>query len=82
MKRFKNILFFADGSTHATWALERAILLARTNGARLTVLAVLSDSQPPDAIPRRFRPDLHTILRDRLQQQLDERVAGFREDAE
>jgi len=82
MKRFKNILFFADGSTHTTWALERAILLARTNGARLTVLDVISDSQTPDAIPRRFRSDLYTILRDRLQQQLDELVAGFREGIE
>ena len=36
MKRFKNILFFADGSEEMTPALQRAAQLAESNQARLT----------------------------------------------
>ncbi|MCB1737604.1 MAG: universal stress protein [Gammaproteobacteria bacterium] len=40
MKRFKNILFLADHVPIPTRAIGRAIQLAKTNQARLTVLAV------------------------------------------
>ena len=82
MKQFRNILFFADGSALASWALERAVLLAQTNDARLTVMDVISDNQASEGIPRRFGPRLHTILQDRMQQQLDELVAGYRANAD
>jgi len=77
MNRFKNILFFADGSTTATWAFERAVQLAQTNEARLTVIDVISDSHASDGIPGRLGARLYRTLRDRLQQQLDELVAEF-----
>jgi nucleotide-binding universal stress UspA family protein len=79
MKRFKNILFFADGNESASWALERAVALARTNEARLTVMDVIGETETPGEIHERFGTDLDTILRDRLQQQLDALVDSLRE---
>ena len=43
MKRFKNILLAYDGKTDASAALTRALDLARTNEAVLTVLEVVED---------------------------------------
>ena len=44
MKRFKNILYFADGAMETCTALERAVTLARSNDARLTVVDVLENA--------------------------------------
>jgi nucleotide-binding universal stress UspA family protein len=79
MKRFKNILFFADGNAGSTWALERAVKLATINEARLTVMDVISDRETSAELKERLGTDLNAILRDRMQQQLDELIAGFRE---
>ena len=38
MKRFKNILFFADGGTEPGPALERAVTRVGINDARLTII--------------------------------------------
>ena len=43
MKRFKNILLAYDGKTEMSAALSRAIDLARTNEAVLTVLEVVEE---------------------------------------
>lgn len=47
MKRFKNILYFADGSAAPDYSLQRAVALATSNQASLTVVDVLDslDSQ-------------------------------------
>jgi len=51
MKRFKNILFVADGADGERSALRRALALARDNGARLTVMDVIDEfsTLSPDA---------------------------------
>ncbi|MGD1991399.1 MAG: universal stress protein [Chromatiales bacterium] len=79
MKRFKNILFFTDGNPGSTWALERAVKLATTNEARLTVMDVISDRETSPELEERLGTDLNIILRDRMQHQLEELIAGFRE---
>ena len=40
MKRFKNILYLADGRGSQRQGLERAVALAQTNQARLTIIDV------------------------------------------
>lgn len=79
MKRFKNILYFADGAMEASTTLERAVNLARTNHARLTVLDVLAETESPAKIEKQFGMDLNEILGDRRQQLLDGLVERFRE---
>ena len=71
MKRFKNILYFADGATETCSALERAMTLARTNQARLTVLDVLGETESPAELERRFGMDLDQILRERRREALE-----------
>ena len=43
MKRFKKILFVNDGKTKREMPLERAVNLAKTNQALLTVVEVLEE---------------------------------------
>ncbi len=59
MKRFKNILFFADGSEEMTPALPRAAQLAESNQARLTVVDVIEPVDTPDEILSRFNIELN-----------------------
>ncbi|MGD2074998.1 MAG: universal stress protein [Gammaproteobacteria bacterium] len=79
MKRFKNILYFADGAVDTTTALDRAVNLARSNHARLTVLDVLAESDSPAEIEKRFGTDLNGILRERRHEMLKALVAPFNE---
>ncbi len=48
MRRFKNALFVANGPAQVAGAFDRAVILAKENQARLTVIDVL-DTVPPDA---------------------------------
>ena len=79
MKRFKNILYFADGAMESCPALERAVNLARTNQARLTVVDVLGETESPEEIEIRFGMDLNQILRERRQEILEGLIAPFSE---
>ena len=72
MKRFKNILYFADGESAPSPALQRALRLADTNGARLTVVDVLEPLDTPGEIASRLNRDLREILAEQRQQVLDE----------
>ena len=71
MKRFKNILFFADSSEEITPALRRAVQLAESNHARLTVVDVIEPMKTPDEISSRFDIDLSEILREQRKQTLE-----------
>lgn len=79
MKRFKNILYFADGAVDACPALERAVNLSRTNDARLTVIDVLEHSNSPAEIESRVGADFNEILRRHRQQMLESLIAPFTE---
>ena len=43
MKRFKTILFHADGAESQSTSLDRAVALARSNHAALTVMDVVPE---------------------------------------
>ncbi|MCW5586505.1 MAG: universal stress protein [Chromatiales bacterium] len=77
MKRFKNILYFADGETAPSPALHRALRLAETNGARLTLIDVLEPLDLPNDIAERLGRDLREMLSDQRQQTLDALAAMY-----
>lgn len=77
MKRFKNILYFADGATESCSALERAVSLARSNHARLTVLDVVDEVESLPEIQQRFHIDLDKILLEQRQDALDNLIASY-----
>ncbi|MCG6940405.1 MAG: universal stress protein [Thiohalocapsa sp.] len=54
MKRFKNVLYFADGEDRQTLAFKRALQLARRNRARLTIADVVADEDLPADLLRRL----------------------------
>ena len=80
MRRFRNILFYADGSTDASSALRRAVKLAEGNGARLTVLDVIEPVDTPREVASRFAVDLNELLKERRLAALDAMIAPFRRD--
>ena len=63
MKRFKNILLFYDGKVGTDAALARAQTLARSNGARLTIVEVI------ERIPGDLLSLLGPLTRDELDHQ-------------
>lgn len=79
MKRFKNILYFADGAMEPGPALERAANLAKTNHARLSVIDVMAETESPPEIEQRFGVELNAILRERRQEILEGLVAPLNE---
>jgi nucleotide-binding universal stress UspA family protein len=71
MKRFKNILFLADRDEGITAALDRAVATAETNGARLTVMDVVTEISLADYIRRAYNVDLNAQLREQRLQFLE-----------
>jgi nucleotide-binding universal stress UspA family protein len=64
MKRFKNILFFADGVTEDSPALRRAYDLAIANHARLTVIDVIDGYDADPQLEERLGIRVSQLLRD------------------
>ena len=79
MKRFKNILFFADGALDPGPTLERAAALARINDARLTLIDVIDERESPTQNRNRLGSDLNEILREHRRQTLEEVARPFTE---
>ena len=71
MKRFRNILFLADRDEVITAALDRAVATAETNGARLTVMDVVTEISLADYIRRAYNIDLNAQLREQRLQSLE-----------
>jgi len=71
MKRFKNILFFADREDGLDIALDRAAALSHTNNARLTVMDVTPDTGLADYFQKSYGIDLNAQLREQRRQTLD-----------
>lgn len=76
MKRFTNILYFADGALDVGTGLERAVALAKTNAARLTVVDVIGETGKA----WRRGPDLGRLLVERRTAELERMVARFFEE--
>ena len=77
MKRFKNIIYFADQPETQNQTLERAVALAKTNGARLTVMDVVAEAEEAMEIENRFEIDLNKVLRERRLEQLQALTAPY-----
>ena len=79
MKRFKNILFVADGAIEPGPALQRAVALARTNDARLSVIDVVEEQESSVEIESDFGSDLNSILKEHRRHALERMVEPFNE---
>jgi nucleotide-binding universal stress UspA family protein len=79
MNRFKDILYFADGAAAECPALQRAVAVAGTNAARLTVLDVIPESPARAEIGRRLDIDLARSMREDREARLDGLIAPFRD---
>ncbi|MGB5200988.1 MAG: universal stress protein [Sedimenticolaceae bacterium] len=79
MRRFKSILYFADGMTVSGAALERAVDLARRNQARLTLIDVIEAQDSPPGIEQQFGLDLNGLLQERRRDDLERLIAPFEE---
>ncbi len=79
MKRFTNILYFADHPDTQRVTLERAAALAKTNDARLTVMDVTSEAEEAKEVEKRFGIDLNAALRERRLEQLEALTAPHAE---
>lgn len=71
MKRFKNILFIADCQHGLNAALDRAVALSQTSGARLTVMDVSPEAGLADYIKQVYAVDLNAQLREQCLQSLE-----------
>lgn len=80
MKRFKNILFYADGSEEMTPALRRAVQLADSNHARLTLVDVIEPVKTPSEIVSRFNVELDELLKQHRQNSLETLIQLIGED--
>jgi len=80
MHRFKNILYVADGPAPQRKGLDRAIALARTNQARLTVLDVTEEVSADWDPQRLYGPKLTEALVERRLSELEALTAPY-EDA-
>jgi len=69
MNRFKYILFIADRDDSLHTALERAVSVARTNEARLTVMDITPDTGLADYFSKHYstRQPLVTVRKQYVQ---------------
>jgi nucleotide-binding universal stress UspA family protein len=79
MKRFKNILYFADGVAQPCSAFRRAARLAERNRARLTVLDVIPNSHSQVEVLGRGAIEINRLMREDRDAQLGELIAPVRE---
>lgn len=80
MKRFKNILYVSEGSCDVCPALERAVALAETNHARLTVVDVIDRIEEDKQIHGRFGVSLNQLLHDHRLNELSALIEPFQKD--
>ena len=71
MKRFKNILYHADGENPSSESLNRALALAESNQARLTVMDVIPESDLAGEVEQRHGLRLDEVLRQTRLEQLE-----------
>lgn len=77
MQRFKNILYFADGTKQPCHALRRAVALAETNNARLTVIDVIEEYPPDRELEKRLGVKIERLLQDTRLAELEELIEPF-----
>ncbi len=77
MKRFKNILFFADRDEGLISPLSKVIALSKANDARLTIMDVTPDSGLAEYINKTYDIDLNARLREQRQQALEKITESY-----
>jgi len=77
MKRFKNILFFADRSDGLRSTLGRVVALTKSNNAKLTIMDVTPDAELAGYIKHTYNIDLNATLRDQRLQILKQLIEPF-----
>lgn len=77
MKRFKNILYHADGAETASTSLNRAVALAQSNDAELTVMDVVAESDFASEVELRFGLNLKTLLHQRRLEELESLIEPY-----
>lgn len=81
MKRFKNILYFADGVSEPGHALTRALELADANNARLTVVDVIEEHPSDPTLEKRLGYTINQLMQDIRLGEIDAMLAPYqRED--
>jgi nucleotide-binding universal stress UspA family protein len=78
MKRFKNIVYFAEGTQEPDHALERAFLLADNNQARLTMVDVIEPINIPADVTDRLNFNLIEMLQQQRLEQLEALAEPFK----
>jgi universal stress protein E len=77
MKRFKNIVFFADGDQIDGETFGRVLKLAESNQARLTVMDVVSEAELADEVKERHGIDLNGLLMQKRRDELEHLLAPY-----
>jgi universal stress protein E len=77
MKRFKNILYLADGPASQRDGLDRAVALARSNQARLTLVDVTEQITMGWDLEERYGVKLTETLRERRLDELEVLAAPY-----
>ena len=75
MNRFKNILFIADRNDGLQAAMQRAVSVAHTNQARLTVMDITPETGLADYFQQSYDIDLNAQFREHRLEALDTLVA-------
>lgn len=71
MKRFRNILFYADREDGLAAALDRAVALSGSNDARITVMDVIPEAGIAAYIQQTYALDIDATLREQRLQTLE-----------
>ncbi len=80
MNRFKNILYISEGRCDTCPALERAVALAETNHARLTVMDVIDRVDEDENIHGRFGVSLNQLLHNHRLNELAALIAPYQQE--
>ena len=78
MKRFKNILYHADGGEFQNTALDRAVALAQSNDADLTVMDVVAESNLASEMEQRLGRNLNALLYQRRLEEIQALIEPHR----
>jgi len=80
MKRFKNILFYTDESSLGDNAFARALRLAKSNQARLTVMDVIPNAELADEVKKHHDIDLNRLLIQKRRDEIENLLKPYQAD--
>jgi nucleotide-binding universal stress UspA family protein len=78
MKRFKNILFYADGDQIGGETFGRVLQLAQSNQAGLTVLDIVAEAELADEVKERYGINLNDLLIEKRREEIERLLEPFK----